>query len=61
MCIRDRLEKGNKSNGKTFPKGVFVGAEAFLPNPALEMLARAFSKGAKQSPSTWNMPFDSLL
>ena len=55
------LEKGNKSNGKTFPKGVFVGAEAFLPNPALEMLARAFSKGAKQSPSTWNMPFDSLL
>ena len=55
------LDKGNKSNGKTFPKGVFLGAEAFLPNSALEMLARAFAKGAKPSPSSWNMPFDSLL
>ena len=55
------LEKGNKSNGKTFPKGVFIGAEAFVPTPALEMLARAFSKGAKQTPSSWSMTFDSLL
>ena len=55
------LEKGNKSNGKTFPKGTFVGAEAFLHNDALEMLARAFAKGASLTPHSWCFSFDSLL
>ena len=55
------LEKGNKSNGKTFPKGTFVGAEAFMPCAALDTLARAFQKGASLTPHSWCLPFDSLL
>ena len=55
------LDKGNKSNGKTFPKGTFVGAEAWLPTPALEMLARAFAKGASLTPHSWSTSFDALL
>ena len=41
------LQKGNKCNGKTYPKGAFFGAEAFLGNGPLGLLARAFEKGAK--------------
>ena len=55
------LQKGNKCNGKTFPKGAFFGAEAFLGNMPLEMLVRAFEKGAKATPLSWTIPFDSLL
>ena len=44
------LQKGNKCNGKTYPKGAIMGAEAFLGNTPLEMLARAFDKGAKALP-----------
>lgn len=36
------LDKGNKCNGKTHPKGAFFGAEVFLDNPTLECLCRAF-------------------
>lgn len=55
------LDKGNKSNGKTFPKGAFFGAEVFLDNRTLELLSRAFEKGAKATPLSWALPFDSLL
>lgn len=55
------LDKGNKSCGKTYPKGAFVGAEAYVDNGALEMLCRAFDKGAKSSPASWALPFDSLV
>ena len=55
------LQKGNKCNGKTYPKGAFVGAEAFLGNVPLEMLCRAFEKGAMSTPASWTIPFDSLL
>ena len=55
------LQKGNKCNGKTYPKGAFFGTEAFLGNGPLEMLARAFEKGAKATPSSWAFTFDSLL
>ena len=39
------LDKGNKCNGKTFPKGALRGAEAYLDNATLELLVRAFDKG----------------
>ena len=55
------LDKRNKSNGKTFPKGAFLGAEAYVENAALDMLARAFAKGAKATPWSWCIPFDNLL
>ena len=55
------LDKRNKSNGKTFPKGAFLGAEAYVENAALDMLARAFAKGAKATPWSWSIPFDNLL
>ena len=55
------LDKGNKSNGKTFPKGVFKGAEVFLDNITLDLLCRAFERGAKATPHSWSMLFDSLL
>ena len=54
------LDKGNKSNGKTFPKGAFIGAEVLF-NPTLEVLCRAFERGAKATPHSWSMLFDSLL
>ena len=55
------LDKGNKCNGKTFPKGAFFGAEVFLENKTLELLSRAFERGAKATPHSWALPFDSLL
>ena len=55
------LDKGNKCNGKTYPKGAFHGAEAYLDNVTLELLVRAFEKGAKATPSSWALPFDLLL
>ena len=48
-------------NGRTFPKGAFVGAEAYIDNPTLELLCRAFEKGAKATPFSWSIPFDSVL
>lgn len=41
------LDKGNKCNGKTFPKGAFLGAQVY--------------RGAKATPHSWAIPFDSLL
>lgn len=57
------LDKGHKSNGKTFPQGAFLGAEAFIDNAnaTLKMIGRAFGKGAKESPLSWCLPFGSLL
>lgn len=55
------LDKKNKCNGRTFPKGAFVGAEAYIDNPTLEMLCRAFEKGAKATPFSWSIPFDTVL
>lgn len=55
------LDKGNKCNRKTFPKGAFFGAEVFLSNQTLELLVRAFEKGAKATPMSWPLTFDSLL
>ena len=55
------LDKRNKSNGRTFPKGAFLGAEAYLDNATLEMLCRAFMRGAKETPLSWCIPFDALL
>lgn len=55
------LDKKNKCNGRTFPKGAFVGAEAYIDNPTLELLCRAFEKGAKATPFSWSIPFDSVL
>lgn len=55
------LDKRNKNNGKTYPKGAFLGAGAYLDDPVLEALCRAFQKGAKATPSSWNMPFEALL
>lgn len=55
------LDKGNKCNGKTFPKGAFFGAEVYLENKTLELLSRAFEKGAKATPHSWSLVFDSLL
>ena len=55
------VELRNKNNGKTYPKGSISGAEVFLENAALEVLCRAFQKGAKDTPSSWSMPFDSIL
>ena len=55
------LDKRNKSNGRTFPKGTFLGAEAYLDNATLERLCRAFMRGAKETPHSWCIPFDALL
>lgn len=55
------LDKGNKCNGKTFPKGAFFGAEVYLTNQTLEFLSRAFERGAKATPLSWALPGDSLL
>ena len=55
------LDKGNKCNGKTFPKGAFFGAEVYLSNQTLELFVRAFERGAKATPSSWSLTFDSLL
>lgn len=55
------LDKRNKNNGKTFPKGAFLGAEVYLEVPVLEAICWAFQKGAKATPSSWNMPFEALL
>ena len=41
--------------------GAFRGAEAYLDNATLELLARAFDKGAKATPLSWALPFDLLL
>ena len=54
------IEYKNKSNGKCFPKGTFVGAEVYMPPDALLLVLHAFRKGAKESPKTWSMPFDTL-
>lgn len=50
-----------QKQGKTYPKGAFLGAEAFIDNTALELLRKAFEKCAKETPFSWRMPFDSLL
>ena len=55
------LDKGNKCNGTTFPKGAFHGAEVLLDNSTLELLARAFAKGAAATPHSWSIMFDQLL
>ena len=55
------LDKGNKCNGKTFPKGAFHGAEVHLDNATLELLIRAFDRGAAATPHSWSIPFDLLL
>ena len=55
------LDKGNKCNEKTFPKGAFHGAEAHLDNSTLELLVRAFDRGAAATPHSWSIPFDLLL
>lgn len=52
VCAPLLLDKGNKCNGKTFPKGAFLGAEAFVDNCTLELLFRAFEKGAKATPNS---------
>lgn len=61
VCAPLLLDKGNKCNGRTFPKGAFIGAEAYVDNATLELLCRAFERGAKASPASWAIPFDLLL
>ena len=61
VCAPLLLDKGNKCNGRTSPKGAFIGAEAFVDNATLEVLFRAFERGAKASPASWAIPFDLLL
>ena len=55
------LDKRNKSNGRTYPKGAFLGAEVFLDNCTLDLLCKAFEKGAKATPASWALPFDLLV